>query len=63
MSVTTDRPYIFCHMLTSIDGKKMGGFMETPEGEAAGEEFHALVFGANPFYCHQGWLSGADIVR
>ena len=28
-----NRPYIFCHMMTSLDGKIMGKFMETPEGE------------------------------
>ena len=58
MNIGNDRPYIFCHMLTSIDGKIMGGYMETPEGEAAGEEFHNISFGKNPFYSHQGWLSG-----
>lgn len=30
-----NRPYIFCHMMTSLDGKIMGDYMETPEGEAA----------------------------
>lgn len=30
------RPYIFCHMMTSLDGKIMGPYMETPEGTAAG---------------------------
>ena len=29
-----DRPYIFCHMMTSLDGKITGPFMDT---EAAGE--------------------------
>ena len=28
-----NRPYIFCHMLTSLDGKIMGNYMSTPEGE------------------------------
>lgn len=31
-----NRPYIFCHMMTSLDGKIMGKYMETPEGSAAG---------------------------
>lgn len=30
-----NRPYIFCHMLTSLDGKIMGNYMEIPEGEQA----------------------------
>lgn len=33
------RPYIFCHMMTSLDGKIMGDYMETPEGEQAGRFF------------------------
>lgn len=27
-----NRPYIFCHMMTSLDGKIMGDYMNTPEG-------------------------------
>lgn len=53
-----DRPYIFCHMMTSLDGKIMGQYMETPEGEAAGDVFYHISFGKNPYYKHQGWLSG-----
>lgn len=53
-----DRPYIFCHMLTSLDGKIMGAFMDTPEGEIAGNVFDNISFGSNPYYKHQGWLSG-----
>ncbi len=25
-----NRPYIFCHMMTSLDGKIMGNYMDTP---------------------------------
>lgn len=53
-----NRPYIFCHMMTSIDGKIMGNYMDTPEGAAAGEVFYNLAFGEEPYYRHQGWLSG-----
>lgn len=53
-----NRPYIFCHMMTSLDGKIMGNYMDTPEGEAAGEVFYNIAFGKNPYYKHQGWLSG-----
>lgn len=52
------RPYIFCHMLTSLDGKIMGNYMEHPASEAAGEEFYRIAFGEKPYYKHQGWLSG-----
>lgn len=53
-----NRPYIFCHMLTSLDGKIMGNYMDTPEGMAAGDVFYEIAFGKNPYYKHQGWLSG-----
>lgn len=53
-----DRPYIFCHMMTSLDGKIMGSYMDTPEGEAAGRVFYNIAFGKTPYYKHQGWLSG-----
>lgn len=53
-----DRPYIFCHMMTSLDGKIMGRYMETPEGGTASEVFYDLAFGKTPYYRHQGWLSG-----
>lgn len=53
-----NRPYIFCHMMTSLDGKIMGSYMNTKEGENAGNVFYSISFGANPYYKHQGWLSG-----
>lgn len=53
-----NRPYIFCHMMTSLDGKIMGDYMDTPEGEAAGNAFYEIAFGKEPYYHHQGWLSG-----
>lgn len=53
-----NRPYIFCHMMTSLDGKIMGNYMGTPEGEAAGEVFYQIAFGKESYYRHQGWLSG-----
>lgn len=53
-----NRPYIFCHMMTSLDGKIMGNYMNTPEGSAAGDVFYNIAFGKEPYYRHQGWLSG-----
>lgn len=53
-----NRPYIFCHMMTSLDGKIMGNYMDTPEGAAAGDVFYNISFGQDPYYKHQGWLSG-----
>lgn len=53
-----NRPYIFCHMMTSIDGKIMGNYMSTPEGKSANNVFYDIAFGKEPHYHHQGWLSG-----
>lgn len=53
-----NRPYIFCHMMTALDGKIIGSYMETPQGSAAGDVFYDIAFGKEPFYHHQGWLSG-----
>lgn len=53
-----NRPYIFCHMLTSLDGKIMGNYMDLPACEPAGDLFYDIAFGEDPFYRHQGWLSG-----
>lgn len=53
-----NRPYIFCHMLTSLDGKILGPYMDTPESDLAGDFFYDISFGDKPFYEHQGWLSG-----
>lgn len=52
------RPYIFCHMLTSLDGKIMGTYMDTPACAAASDAFYHIAFGTEPHYRHQGWLSG-----
>lgn len=39
-------------------GKIMGNYMNTPEGGAAGDVFYRIAFGKEPYYRHQGWLSG-----
>lgn len=36
----------------------MGNYMDTPEGSAAGDVFYNIAFGKEPYYKHQGWLSG-----
>ena len=53
-----DRPFIFCHIMTSLDGKITGNYMETPESGPAGDSFYEIAFGKNRAYQHQGWLSG-----
>lgn len=37
-----DRPYVVCHMLTSLDGKIDGAFMSAPENGALGAEYGRL---------------------
>lgn len=54
----TNRPFIFCHMHTSLDGRITGNHMNTPEVKTAGDVFYCLAFGDDPYYRHQGWLSG-----
>lgn len=53
-----NRPYIFCHMFTSLDGKILGPYMDTPESDTSGEVFDEISFGKNAYYDQQGWLSG-----
>lgn len=53
-----ERPYIFCHMLTALDGKIMGHYMDTPECATASDVFYDIAFGPTPAYQHQGWISG-----
>ena len=36
------RPYIICHMVTSIDGKVTGEFLYRPEAEKATEIYYEL---------------------
>ena len=52
-----DRPYIYCHMLMSLDGKIVGKYMDTKECDEPGEQFYEIAFGKNAYYKHQGWLS------
>ena len=49
-----NRPYVFCHMMTSLDGKIMGNYMESKEGVEASNVFYELAFGKEPYYKHQG---------
>lgn len=53
-----NRPYVICHMLTAIDGKIIGPYMDTPESRTAGRILHQIAFGYAPHYRHQGWISG-----
>ena len=37
-----ERPYIICHMVTSLDGKVTGDFLFAPECAAANEGYYQL---------------------
>ena len=37
-----ERPYIICHMVTSLDGKVTGDFLFTPECAAATELYYQI---------------------
>lgn len=37
-----NRPYVICHMTTSIDGKVTGAFLDRPECEDACEEYYRI---------------------
>ena len=49
-----DRPYIVCHMMTSLDGKITGPFMDTEAAGEVGEEYERI----NRFYAPQAWVNG-----
>ncbi|MBV7390910.1 dihydrofolate reductase family protein [Enterococcus alishanensis] len=52
------RPFIFCHMLTSLDGKITGDFFKSEKAKSASLQFYNIAFGKDPYYKNQGWLSG-----
>ena len=56
-----NRPYIFCHMLTSLDGKIMGNYMDLPACEPAGDLFYDIAFGEDPFY--RQFQQQYDVIR
>lgn len=49
-----NRPYIICHMLTSLDGKITGPYMKTDAVNDASDEYERI----NASYHSQGWLCG-----
>ena len=51
------RPYVFCHMLISWDGKIMCSDMDSPQGTRAGAFFYPFAFGRQRHSAHQECLS------
>lgn len=49
-----NRPYIVCNMMTALDGKITGPYMETPEAEVLYDEYNRI----RAEYPHQAWMCG-----
>lgn len=56
-----DRPYIICHMVTSIDGKVTGDFLFQKESEAGTEDYYEINrnFKADGFACGRVTMEGS----
>lgn len=56
-----ERPYIICHMVTSLDGKVTGKFLSTPLGEKAAEVYYQINrdYQADAFACGRVTMEGS----
>lgn len=56
-----DRPYIICHMVTSLDGKVTGGFLEKSEYSGLIENYYQIHrdYGADGFLCGRITMEGS----
>lgn len=56
-----NRPYIICHMVTSLDGKVTGDFLFTPECEGATEIYYEInrKLRCNGFICGRVTMEGS----
>ena len=56
-----DRPYIICHMVTSIDGKVTGDFLYSETGCRAAEQYYAIHrdLHADGFACGRVTMEGS----
>ena len=56
-----NRPYIICHMVTSLDGKVTGNFLFTPECEGATEIYYDInrKLKCNGFICGRVTMEGS----
>ena len=61
MSNNSSKPYIVCHMLTSIDGKVTGKFLEQKNSEIASEEYYRINRESHPdaFACGKITMNGS----
>lgn len=56
-----DRPYIICHMVTSLDGKVTGGFLENTKYSGLIESYYRIhrEYGADGFLCGRVTMEGS----
>ncbi len=56
-----NRPYIICHMTTSIDGKVTGDFLYIPESEGAVEAYYEInrKYKADAYACGRVTMEGS----
>lgn len=54
-----NRPYIVCHILSALDGKIAGEFMETPAAQAASREYARI----RNEYQADAWLYGTKTTK
>ena len=56
-----NRPYVICHMTTSLDGKVTGSFLNAPACEKAIDWYYQLhrEFGADGFACGRVTMEGS----
>lgn len=53
-----EKPFIFCHMETSLDGKIMGKYLWLPEAVDVGDSFDILIHGPKAHYQYEAMLLG-----
>ncbi len=55
------KPYIICHMTTSIDGKVTGNFLSSPEGSKASEIYYEInrAYKADGYACGRITMQGS----
>lgn len=58
-----DKPYIVCHMETSLDGKIMGKFLWIPETNTEEDSFFAAAFGKDSPYHFDSIINGRTTVE
>jgi len=56
-----NRPYVICHMVTSLDGKVTGDFLYAPECEQITEQYYQINrdFRADAFACGRVTMEGS----